>query len=316
MSIKIDELREEHLGDAAELVNARYKVLRQKLPILPVAYESVDIVVSQLHELMEHPCGVVALCGKRLVGFLGGLVIPEFFGKQAIYSPDWANGSELGENRRIYEEMYAHLSRRWVDEGNLIHAVSILSHDHQGNEAWKWLGFGLSGVDGVREIKPFGIGVNGLDLRKAGMEYIEIVSSLDRALERHMSESPTFWIHDLVDYEEWLKEPRNVVWLAYQKDQPVGYMAVEPGANCECAFLRDNKTINIAGAFTIERERNRGIAATILNQALRWAQEEGYERCAVDFEAMNVLASRFWMRWFDPVSYSWIRWIDERLRRD
>jgi GNAT superfamily N-acetyltransferase len=282
---------------------------------LPVAYESTDIVASWLNELMETPSGIVALRGKRLVGFLAGLVIPEFFGKQAMYSPDWANGAEPEDDRRIYEEMYAHLSRRWVDEGNLIHAVSILGHDHQGNEAWKWLGFGLSGIDGVRGIEPTTIEVDGIMLRKAGTEDVEIVSSLDRALERHMSESPTFWIHDLEDYEEWLKEPGNVAWLAYQGNRAVGYMALEPGDNCECAFLQDKKTVNIAGAFTLESERNRGVAAVILNQSLRWAQAEDYVRCAVDFEAMNVLASRFWIRWFKPVSYSWIRWIDERLRR-
>lgn len=126
MSIKVDQLREEHLEDVALLVSSRYKALREKLPILPAAYENVDSLASLLRGLTEKPDGIVALSGGRLVGFLVGLEIPEFFGRRAVYSPDWANGTELVDNQRVYEDMYAHLSRRWVDEGCLIHAVSIL----------------------------------------------------------------------------------------------------------------------------------------------------------------------------------------------
>jgi hypothetical protein len=54
-----------------------------------------------------------------------------------------------------------------------------------------------------------------------------------------------------------------------------------------------------------------GIA--LLNQVLSWAHGEGYERCAVDWEPMNVLATRFWTRHFQPVSYALVRHIDERF---
>jgi GNAT superfamily N-acetyltransferase len=315
MSIMVEQLRNDHLGDAAALLSDRYKALRVKIPILPEAYEKVESCSSLLRELFQKQEGIVALRGSKLVGFMAGLEIPEFFGKRAMYCPDWANGAELGDNRRIYEEMYTILSRRWVDEGCLIHAVSVLSHDQPGNEAWKWLGFGLSAVDGVREIKPLKKNGNGVMIKQADLEDLEIVTTLDRALELHLAKEPTFWIHDLEDYGEWMKETGNLVWLAYQGEEVVGFMAFEPGKNCECAFLREKKTVNIHGAFTLEGKRGRGIAAAILNRALKWAQEEGYERCAVDFEAMNTLASHFWMRWFEPVSYTWIRWIDERSRR-
>jgi hypothetical protein len=50
-----------------------------------------------------------------------------------------------------------------------------------------------------------------------------------------------------------------------------------------------------------------------LNRSLEWARSEGYERCAVDFEPMNVLAARFWLRYFSPVCYSLVRHVDERI---
>jgi hypothetical protein len=45
-------------------------------------------------------------------------------------------------------------------------------------------------------------------------------------------------------------------------------MALEPGEDCECALLRDARTVNISGAFTIEARRGRGVAALLLDHAL------------------------------------------------
>jgi len=55
--------------------------------------------------------------------------------------------------------------------------------------------------------------------------------------------------------------------------------------------------------------RGQGIGAALLNRVVQWANEQGYVRCAVDFEPTNVLAARFWMRHFRPVSYALVRYI-------
>jgi hypothetical protein len=52
------------------------------------------------------------------------------------------------------------------------------------------------------------------------------------------------------------------------------------------------------------------------SEALRvigWVWEHGHERCAVDFEPMNVLGARFWLRHFQPFCYSMQRVVDDRL---
>jgi GNAT superfamily N-acetyltransferase len=66
-------------------------------------------------------------------------------------------------------------------------------------------------------------------------------------------------------------------------------------------------------AFTKASARSKGVATALLNRSLEWARSQGYERCAVDFETMNFLASRFWLKWFEPVCYSLVRCVDERL---
>jgi hypothetical protein len=45
----------------------------------------------------------------------------------------------------------------------------------------------------------------------------------------------------------------------------------------------------------------------LLSVALEWASQQGYARCAVDFEVTNPPARRFWLRWFEPVVISLLR---------
>jgi GNAT superfamily N-acetyltransferase len=59
--------------------------------------------------------------------------------------------------------------------------------------------------------------------------------------------------------------------------------------------------------------RGQGIAAALLNRSLEWARAGGFQRCAVDFEPMNILAARFWTRHFAPVCYAFVRQVDERI---
>jgi GNAT superfamily N-acetyltransferase len=313
MSLEIVALKEEHLEDAAKLVSASYKALRGQIPVMPVRYQEVEPILDLLRDLSGEAEGVIAVQNGSLVGFLMGLVIPEFMGVRSAYSPVWANAAAPDHSRRIYEEMYTCLSERWVLDGCFTHLVSLMAHDRQALEAWHWLGFGLVNVDGVRPLIPLAGGHADVEVRQASLQDARELTELGRALERHVAAAPTFWLHELGDFGETLGEPGNAAWLAIEAGSVLGFLAVEPGDACECALLRDPKTVNISGAFTIEARRGIGAAASLLDHALAWARAQGYARCSVDFESMNTLAARFWMRWFEPVSYSLIRNIDERL---
>ena len=85
-------------------------------------------------------------------------------------------------------------------------------------------------------------------------------------------------------------------------------------ANPSAAYIiRDEKTSSITGAFTEERFRDSGIGAALPSHALDWARSIAHERCAVDFESQNILGTRFWLRHFQPICYSLIRHVDERI---
>jgi len=306
-------LQDRHLEDAAALVGARYRVLRRQIPLLPPRYEDVATLLPMLGDLPGQAPGVVALQGDRLVGLLTGFVIPDFLGKRSMYSPEWANGAEPSESRRIYEEMYARLAAEWVADGCFSHVVSLLGHDREGIAGWQWLGFGLAAIDGLRRVEPTKVPGAEVQIRRAGTGDIAEVASLGEALNQHMAASPVFWMHEREDYARWLQEPQNALWLAYDGGQVVGCIGLEPGHQGGCQIVQDEKTMSIMSAFTLPQHRGKGIATALLNRALEWARAEGYERCAADWEPMNVPAARFWPRHFELVCYSLIRCIDERI---
>ena len=319
MTPEIVSLKDRHLKDAAALVNARYAALRADVPSLPSRYEDSGAILPYLRDLAEKVPGVAAICGSKLTGFLLGFVIPSFRGKRSIFSPEWANGADLADSRRIYQEMYARLSSRWVDDGCFVHLISALANDRAGIDGWQWLGFGLIAADAVRDLEPAPDTSADVDVRRGRLEDIEQAMALDDALQRHMAAAPTFLpyvdMHGREYHQEWLEDPANALWLARRGAEAVAYMRLGPASTDACTIIHAETTTSIVGAFTQEHARGRGIATALLNRSLEWARSEGYERCAVDFEPMNVLAARFWLRYFAPVCYSLVRHVDERIGR-
>lgn len=205
MPLQIVPLQEQHLEDAAALVCSRYKTFRWQLPVLPPRYELSENILPLLQELARESSGVAALRGSRLVGFMQALVISEFMGRRSAYSPVTANAAEPQDCRRIYEEMYAHLSPQWLSDGCFTHLVSLLAGDPRSLEAWHWLGFGLINVDAIRDLTPVVGEAAGAEVRQAGPPDARIVSELGHLLEQHVASTPTYWIHDLEDFGEWMQ---------------------------------------------------------------------------------------------------------------
>ena len=316
MSILISTLNDLHVEAAAGLVCERYRALRLQEPLLPERYERVEEFLPKLAKLLEEAPGVAATRSGRLVGFMTGYLIPEFLGVRAAYSPEWANAAESEGGGRIYEEMYAQISKSWVESGCFTHAFTLFSSDQAGVQALQWLSFGFAGVDGMREVTWQGSRQEGLEIRRASEGDHAVVAELLAGLERHLATAPVFWPHELGDSLEWLRNPKNAMWLAAQEGEILGCMGIGPASQEACTIIRDEGTASIVSAFTREDERGGGVATALLDRSLAWAREQGYARCTVDFEAMNYLARRFWLKWFRPVCFSLVRGINRESYRD
>ena len=178
------------------------------------------------------------------------------------------------------------------------------------------MGFGMIAVDGLRGLDSIQGKDTDADIRRAGLQDLEQVMELHEALRRYMKESPIFLPTEKRDrtyYEEWLQSPDKVVWLAYLNEEPVAFMRLGPADDDVCTIIVDEKTTSIYNAFTKEKARRGGIATALLDHALKSARDSGYERCAVSFEPMNLLGTRFWLKYFKPVCLSVVRHIDDRL---
>jgi GNAT superfamily N-acetyltransferase len=317
MPLEIVPLYDKHLEDAAALVTTGYRALREHVPSLPSRYEDVSSILPLLRDLAAQAPGVVAMRDGRLAGFLLGMVLPEFRGKRSVYSPEWANIVNGEDGGETYREMYAHLSARWVADGCFTHVITLLAHDRQAMDAWHWLGFGLASVDATRDLRPAQGTVADVVIRRARLEDIEEAMALSQALQRHLATAPIFLVPEETPeeefHEQWLADSAHALWLAYRGGEVVACMGLEPSNPKACYIIRDEKTISITSAFTEESERNKGIGTALLNHSLDWAYSVGYDRCAVDFEPQNIPAARFWLRHFQPVCYSLIRHVDERV---
>jgi len=313
----VTSLKEEHLEDAALLVSDRYGRLCEQIPHLPHRYAKVDNLFPLLRKILNASgIGMAAIRGDRLVGFLTGWQMPSFRGKRSIYSPEWANAAVLEDSQRIYEELYRQLAAVWVADKYVAHYISLFPNDVNALRAWHWMSFGMISVDAIRGLDS----IQGCDvdvyIRRAELQDLEQVMELHEALWQYMKGTPVFLLTEKRDrsyYEEWLRNPEQVVWLAYWNEEPVAFLRLGPADDDVCTIIYDEKTTSIYAAFTKEEVRREGIATALLNHALKSARASGYKRCAVPFEPMNLSGTRFWLKYFNPVCFSVLRHIDDRL---
>jgi len=315
--LRVHPFQKNHLQEAAELVVNRTKHLCTLEPLLPDRYCHVSNILPQLENLYNTGSpGVVAIQDGRLAGFLMGWTMEEFRGKKSTYSPEWANAAIPGHSKFIYQEMYTSLAASWVHEQCIAHYISILANDAEAITACQWLGFGMLGVDAIRGMQPVRSKAAEIDIRLASSQDLKDVIALNQGLRDYMIGAPNFLILDEVDepyLQSWIEDPQREIWLAYADGEPVAFFRIGPANQDVSLIIVDEKTTSIYGAFTKENERGKEIASALLQKTIQRGQSRGYHRCAVDFETMNTLGSRFWLRHFNPVCYSLVRFIDERL---
>ena len=316
--LNIVPLNQDHLEAAAALVSSRYKVLRAQQPLLPVQYQDPNQILPMLQHMLDTDSpGVAALQDGQLAGFLIGWLMPDFRGKRSVYSPEWANAAQEHNCRYIYERMYQSLADHWVADKYIAHYISIFAQDQEVIQACHWLGFGLLGVDAVRGLEPV-TGVNPqIEVRPANMGDLDQVLELHAGMVEYARNSPYFFIGDQLtktDYEDWIKRADRLIWLALVNQEPVAFIRIGPANDDVAAIIYDQKTTSIYEAFTQAEMRGKAVGRTLLAQAIEHARQAGYQRCAVDFESMNFIGTRFWFKMgFNSVCFSLLRMIDERV---
>jgi ribosomal protein S18 acetylase RimI-like enzyme len=150
-----------------------------------------------------------------------------------------------------------------------------------------------------------------VSIRKGTPDDLQALSSLEIEHRRHYSKAPVFMapVHppDKTEIANFLQTPENSYWLADEGDGPVGFLRFERRSEGATLVVAADTTIAITGAYFRPGQRGRGLAAQVLDAALKDYAAQGFERCSVDFESFNPEAAKFWMKYFQPVCYSVVR---------
>jgi GNAT superfamily N-acetyltransferase len=215
--------------------------------------------------------------------------------------------------------MYAEASTEWIRRGYLAHAVQLFPSDLVVSDLFFRAGFGMQVVDALRpidglDVTPTGGGVR---IRQATRDDLPAIVAMADDLVDYLGAGPilshTPRRATIESYGRWMERRDAVFWLAEHEGQPIAYLRSEPPTPDVSFLVHDPGTLSISGAWTNPEWRSRGVATMILAEILRWGQEHGYVRCAVDFESANNYGSRLWLGHFEPVTYSLLRKVDERI---
>jgi GNAT superfamily N-acetyltransferase len=227
------------------------------------------------------------------------------------YSPEWAHGVVGSHRVAISRALYRAASSGWAAAGCDVHAITLLRGDNTILDAWFWSGFGMGTVDAVRPMSPLVLPAPvGYSVRPAGADDATSLATLQIEQYRHHTEPPVFMALRAADdpdaWSAFLAEPGNTAWLAEDGGGPFGFLRFDREFNGADVTASDAGGF-ISGAYVRASHRRRGVAAAILDAALRDYAERGLTCCAVDFEAFNPEAAGFWMRYFTPVCHSLMR---------
>ncbi|MFP4478378.1 MAG: GNAT family N-acetyltransferase [Candidatus Izemoplasmatales bacterium] len=255
----------------------------------------------------------------QLLGFMYGLEIDQLWGNQkGILVPLFGHGA-IKENRsRIYQLLYREMSRRWVSDGILSHAIKIHAHDAITVDTWFWLGFGHRCIDSIKILEKRDRENKDIDIKKINVSTADEVIELKEELSKHFSQPPLFMPvsqvsqeQSLEEFKEWLQVKDNHCFGAYDKDKPVGLIKVEVEGETHVSLY--SKVMNITGLYVDPSYRGQAIAKDLLQRVQNFLKDKGYTLLGVDFESFNIDGGAFWRKHFIPYTYTLTRRIDEGI---
>jgi GNAT superfamily N-acetyltransferase len=299
----------EHVPAAASLVAGGVERLRRRVPVLPAGWTEAATIVPVLLGLLERGSGLAVVDDDELLAFQVGRVLDGRGGKWS-FTPDIAHAAPLDTSGRLRERLYAGLAEAWVKGACPEHVVSILADDGDAQAAFARLGFGHVLVDLVRDLSPVGVVdlPDGVRVRRAESRDANALVGLDAGLRRHLQASPVFLRMGPAATAEvqrrHVEDPAQAVFVAERDGRPVACLRIGPCATDVAMVVRDAGTASITAAFTEPPFRGGGVASALLDAAVGWARDAGYQRCAVDHESANREAGRFWARHFVPATLS------------
>ena len=152
-------------------------------------------------------------------------------------------------------------------------------------------------------------------VRVAGAEHLDTVARLALVEIQHRSAPPMFApphappLADLIAEHRALHEGGAVHLVATLDGHDVGLLTIE--LTSPVPRLCPDGQPYIGPTATLPEARGRGVGHALVDAALTWAYDHGYQWISVDFDTANPLSRPFWLNaGFRPAGYGVLRFID------
>ncbi len=322
-------LHEADLPDCAELLAARHRADRTRLPMLEPAYANGAAAEAAVRETWNATGeGAVALCGGRVVGYCMArrLFIPEtemaalFVPPRAVAIPPFGHAVAGDEDATaVYRALYACLAEEWVRDGLLVHRVEIAAGDRAVEEAWLSLGFGRVMTAATRPTaRPVEGRAATVEIVRATPADLETVVGLSQELAAHHRRAPMFWPNPaeaqgaMRRFLQGALASEIPTFVARDGRQAIGMQSfLVPGFTPES--LPVSQRLYLFEGVVSERARAAGVGTALLRASMAWAREAGYDLCTLHWASGNFSGAPFWLgHGFVPVQHTMERRVDER----
>jgi GNAT superfamily N-acetyltransferase len=306
-------LTEAHLAPAVALWGDGYREAQASNPLLPDrAMRDPDWIAGELRGCLDKP-GVALLYQGRLVGYMATARQFPWKGQQAAFVPEYAHSADAQHRQAAYPRMYAYLAEQWVREERQLHVLAHLAHDRLLQETLYQLGFGAILAERLRDLSP----LHERSTKRVVQEPdVRKLVALELEHRQYYAQSPIFLHKDtdpqavLPDLEAEARDG-DIFLVAYEQGEACAYMVVgESNQGGEGFLLQQTHTAQIKGAYARPVLRGQGVGSALLQAAIEWARENGYQRLFVEHETANVSGASFWGKHFSPYLYISMRYVD------
>jgi ribosomal protein S18 acetylase RimI-like enzyme len=313
------EIREEDISSITGLFIENYFRVLEKHPNLPARYATRDAVNDYVSWMVGNGVGIVAIDNSdEIVGYMTAIEIDDFKNSgKGLYTPEWGHGAAVDDPEWLYSQLYTYLYDACIGENCHVHAITIMDHDEHLIRESFFNGYGMLLIDGIKKVEDEIPQKTPYKVRQAKVSDLDqIVAILDTHYD-YMYNSPIFLFSHAEDLKDsvraYLEDETIILWVAEQNDKLIAVMKTQYNADNASTIVMDEKSLSIQETHVIDEARNQKVAKSLLTHVEKWAFEHSFERLTVDFETANILARRFWLKYFQPVCHSMIRYIDDRI---
>jgi len=316
-SYEIVPFTAEHLTAAVELFVFNYRREAEGSPLLlPGITENRERLHHAIRPLVTNP-GVAVLNDSKVVAFmLSGFRFP-FKGQEAMLVPEYCHASTPVDANELYQIMYMRLANEWVCNNMHLHIIGHFAHNAILQESLYQLGFGAILAEALRDLSEVhGARVTGI------AEETDAGKLLDICIEESLyyREAPIFLVQETETDKhraiESSMQRGDTYFVFRENDGVAAYMSVGESASeprKEGFVLVGTRTAQIKHAYAKPHIRGKGVGKSLLQHAVDWSIERGYERLFVEFETANYFGGNFWRRHFTPYLYFSMRYTDNTM---